>query len=128
MSRDACCKFYLKQAVSGNSNSDLRTFKGDGSSLQTGDGWFGDAWQNILFPHIVSPILKEVVLPKVKSILGKNITPNIKKGLDDIKNDILSKRSSIRNSLKQRGKETLRRITKQHGGRSRRKKRKKSAR
>lgn len=120
--KDACANYYIKQAGSGLSSRELPVFVGSGS--QRGNGWFSDIWTRFLYPHVLSPLLRNYVVPKVKSALSENIGPNLRRGLGNFKDDINSG-SSAKSAFKKRAKETLKRIAAKqlHGGGKKRRKR-----
>ncbi len=126
ISTSKCCDYYLKQCQTGRGAVDLPAFRGSGySSPQQGHGWFSTAWSKFIFPHIVSPLFKDYIVPKAKGFITKKVLPSVKKGFLDFRGDINAGAQS-KPSLKKRAGETWARIKSQDGSGRKRSKRSKS--
>ena len=122
-----CCAYYIKQSQSGRGAVDLPTFKGEPYFRNTGHGWFSSAWNSFIFPHVLSPLVKEFIAPKVKKLFRDRVLPSVRKGLFDVKTDI-GRVEKAKESFKKRSRETWDRIKapQDGGGRGKRRKRSKS--
>ena len=126
-----CCQHYIKSAQSGGSIQLLPTYSGAGLRQQ-GQGWIANVWRGFLYPHILKPIFSNLIVPGVKRALSERVAPSLRRGLSDVRSDWRSGERSVKDSVKQRGRETWKRIIaplsgeeqqQQHGSGKRRRKR-----
>jgi len=124
MDAEWCVKYYKRQAQVGF-GAYLPVFEGRGFG-QLGHGWFSNIWSNYLYPHILSPLVKDIILPKLKRTFTDRVVPNLSRSVGDIKRD-LSQGIKPKESFIKRGKEAWKRISTQDGtgawGRTKRRRR-----
>ena len=123
-----CCQHYIKSAQSGGSIQYLPSYSGAGLRQQQGQGWIANVWKGFLYPHILKPIFSNLIVPGVKRAISERVAPSLRKGLSDVRSDWVSGERSVKDSVKQRGRETWKRIIapsgqQQHGSGKRRRKR-----